>query len=590
MVELDEFLDEYDRALKSTVWPAQLCDFPSTTTSNLIGSVKRGPVKSLSSRCAALVAQHFDKLQGNEIEYLQIAEREKVAVELAKLRRCDAAAALKLAVEGSQCLVLPECSEVDEDTLMKAMEQASGVMALRELEPEEDIDHATAGAKGSAASKAKKGKSSDKKGTQATSSSSAAAAATSSSSTSLLAEREVESALRVLKLRNCGRGMSDRSAAACINLTRGALELLQLTGCFRLNDTALCQLLDASRTTLLSLDLSCNSRLGPQALQCIRSLPNLQELVLDNCTHMCDEDLLHLVGGAAAGVDANVPTSSSVRHTPPPLLALSLAGLTELTDASVVPLIRAVGGSLQSLNLSGCVHLTDRTIQAIRRYCGHLHSLGLGQLSEVSAEAMVGLFIAHPAVAAVREDLNVVASAATAAGAGMGGGMGGGGVRTSRMDTSSSSASSSSSSNSEDHFTGLMSAVEDDEDGGYDAFPHIGHLEEVLLQGCVSVTDDVIIHLVENNKRTLRALDINGCYQLTSRAATALRLHCHRSLHSLDLSFVRGILQESLGALVDACVGYELSKVVVWGCTQLGDKFFQGHRNTSLEIVGRMTA
>lgn len=556
--ESDELLDEYDRALKDLVWPSD-----NNPSSNGFG---RGPVVSLTNRCATILAQHFDRLQGNEIGYLQIAEREKVAVELCKLRRCDAAAALKLAVDGSQYLVLPECSEIDEDTLMKAMEQASGVEASRELEPEEDE---AVGSK-TAATKAKKTKA-DKK--------------TATVTVTLTAP---ESALRVLKLKNCGRGMSDRSAAACINLTRGALELLQLTGCYRLNDSALCNLLQASSTTLLSLDLSCNSRLGPQALRCIRSLPNLLELTLDNCTHLCDADLLHLAGDPSAKIAAgNVPTSSSGRLTagPPPLNVLSLVGLTELTDTSIVPLIRAVGGSLQSLHLSGCVHLTDRTIRAIRRYCGHLQSLGLGQLSEVGAEAMVGLFIAHPAA---RRD------STTTAGPGNTAAYPSDAVsRTSLANNASASlirsTSALSSATTSQSVTGFNDA-DDEELDGFDAYPHIGHLGEVLLQGNVSITDDVIIHLVESNRRTLRTLDVNGCHQLTSRFAAALRMYASRTLHSLDLSFVRGISQESLGALVDACVGYELAKITVWGCTQLGDKFFKGHINHGLEIVGRMTA
>jgi hypothetical protein len=120
----------------------------------------------------------------------------------------------------------------------------------------------------------------------------------------------------------------------------------------------------------------------------------------------------------------------------------------------------------------------------------------------------------------------------------------------------------------------------------------IGHLEKVCLQGTVCVTDDVIVQLCEGNKRTLRALDVNGCYQLTSRSIMALRRHCQGSMQTLDLSFVRGCSQESVGALVDAGVASDaLQTLTVWGCTQLGDKFWRGYRkDNNLQVVGRMTA
>ena len=301
----ESLLDDYDRALKNLVWPIVTSSSSSTSVPNK-GFANRGPIPTLTSLCAGLLARHFDQIEGKELSYLQLEERENVATQLAKLRKCDAAAALKLAVEGSQCLVLPECSEVDEETLVKAMEQAAGVAAVRQLEPEENDDDTSAGkGRKAAATKAAKGK---KKA----------------------AEVEIElevtpppsaAALRVLKLKNVGWGMVDRSAAACINLTQGCLEVLQLTGCYRLNDLALTGLLSANKDALLCLDLSCNSRIGATALKCIRSLPNLQELTLDNCTHLVDDALLHLLTDnpsdftAGSGVSASSLATSSAQSS-----------------------------------------------------------------------------------------------------------------------------------------------------------------------------------------------------------------------------------------------------------------------------------
>jgi len=538
--------------------------------------MNRGPIPTLSSLCAGLLAAHFDRIEGKELGYLQMEEREKVATQLAKLRKCDAEAALKLAVEGSQCLILPECSEVDEETLVRAMEQAAGVASVRQLEPEEE-EEATKGKK-PAAAKGAKGK---KKAAEVE-----AVPEASEPSTA---------ALRVLKLRNCGRGMVDRSAAACINLTQGCLEVLQLIGCYRLNDLALVGLLSANRDTLLSLDLSCNSRLGAQALRCVRSLSNLQELTLDNSTHLGDEALLHLLtdtpslvapslvadpNGASVVSDGQGSSSSSGVDTPlPSLLSLSLVGLIEVSDLSVVPLMRAFGPQLQRLSLSGCIRLTDASIHSVRQYCGHLQALGLAQLGEVSTAAMVGLFVAHPAVLSARTgQFTHVAPPAV--------------VRSTSSASATSSSSSATSSSAAHSSSSSSSGVATEDFAGFEAPPSIGRLEEVNLQGTVCVTDDVIITLCESNRRTLRVLDLSGCHQLTSRAGIALRMHARSSLETLDLSFVRGVSQEVLGSLVDACAedGAALQKLTLWGCTQLSDKFFQGHKKHDLEVVGRMTA
>jgi hypothetical protein len=540
-------LDDYDRALHSIEWP------PSSAHQRNASVYAKQQLPALSTLCAAILALNFEQLGISDIDHLQIVEREKLAVELAKLRRCDAAAALKLAVQSSQYLVLPECSEVDEECLIRAMEQAAGVPAqvlpTGDDEGEDELGPGPKGgpkrgkkaveAEGGAVGKGKKKK--------------AAKAAVEE----VISDAVLDFALTVLKLRNCGWGMTDRAMAVCVNLSHGGLEVLQLTGCYRLNDAALGGLLTSCRTSLLSLDLTCNSRLSGTALACIRSLVNLEELVLDNCTQLTDADLLKLLPDPA---EAGKSTSSSANPDAcPPLLMLSLEGLIEATDASIVPVVARYGSALQALNLSGCVLLTDRSLHCIRKSCESLRTLGLGQLGEVSTAAMLGLFIVHPASQQgqfSRPEEAVRPAATTAA---------------------------------EQARELLLLGSPTDE---LSATPRIGHLEEVCLQGSSCVTDDVVVQLCEGNKRTLTALDVNGCHQLTGRAIMALHTHCRRSLRTLDLSFVRDFPQEALGALVDACAACgSLQALTVWGCTQLSDKFWNGYRKDSnLQVVGRMTA
>ena len=514
-------LDEYDRSLQELIWPPPM----RMNDINRDRSIYKGHVPTLVAMCAGILASNFERLGEAEVAFLQIAEREQLAIELAKLRKCDAAAALKLAVEGSQYLVLPECSEVDEEVLVRAMERAAGVIASRHLEPAVEEEETTG----------KKGKSK-------------APVAKTKVVTGLVSPQgggeEAESGLTVLRLRNCGRGMTDRTAAVCINLAQGGLELLQLTGCYRLNDAALGGLLTSCCASLVALDLTCNSRLGGQALSCIRTLKNLRELTLDNCTQLIDDDLLKLLPDMSTGGSSS--SSSANPLSCPPLLALSLNGLIEVTDRSIVSLIQRYGFELQTLSLSGCSLLTDETVLSVRKCCANLRTLGLGQLGEVSTTALLGLFVVHPALQAESTAAMLLATSDAPA----------------------------------------------EEDGEACAASRIGHLEEVCLQGTVGVTDDVIVQLCESNKRTLTVLDVGGCHQLTSRAAMALKINCSHSLRTLDLSFVRGCSQEAVGVLVDAGIATAaLQKLTVWGCSQLSDKFFQGLRQDgNVEVVGRMVA
>jgi hypothetical protein len=64
----------------------------------------------------------------------------------------------------------------------------------------------------------------------------------------------------------------------------------------------------------------------------------------------------------------------------------------------------------------------------------------------------------------------------------------------------------------------------------------------------------------------LVSLEISGCSKLTNRSLIAIKHHCHHSLRSLDISFVRSFSAEVLFTLVYSC--QSLEKLHMWGCTQ----------------------
>lgn len=56
-------------------------------------------------------------------------------------------------------------------------------------------------------------------------------------------------------------------------------------------------------------------------------------------------------------------------------------------------------------------------------------------------------------------------------------------------------------------------------------------------------------------------------------------------LQVLDVSWLRGVSDHALGALVDSCA--RLEQLTVWGCAQLTPFFFNGHSKRSLKLIGR---
>ena len=319
------------------------------------------------------------------------------------------------------------------------------------------------------------------------------------------------------------------------------LEILELTGCYRLNEGALCNLLSKCREGLQTLDLSCNSRLGILSLTSISNLSALESLKLDNATPFTGEMLLPL---SAAGT-----ALKNLKH-------LSLVGLIEVNDAGFSPIIKKFGPQLRSLCVRGCVQLTDESIILTREFCKVLDELDIGGLVQISTAALLGLLIEGVIQhGETTVEIPILCS--------------------SNVD-SVEAESNSSSTNNVDSFTC---------DSGSKS---IGQLSKVNMSGLPSsVTDDVIIQLCQHSG-TLRSLDVGGCSALTSRALSALLLLRSNSLVRLDVSFIRQFTEDSLGALIDRSTN--LKELSVWGCTQLTKRFFDGHRNDFLNIQGRMEA
>ena len=91
--------------------------------------------------------------------------------------------------------------------------------------------------------------------------------------------------------------------------------------------------------------------------------------------------------------------------------------------------------------------------------------------------------------------------------------------------------------------------------------------------------------LAHGCRGTLRSLSLNNVPALSDLSLAALAEHCAASLEALDLSWCRGVSDDGVGLLVDACP--ELRTLTIWGCSQLTQRFFGQHSNPKLHIIGR---
>ncbi|XP_039744871.1 F-box/LRR-repeat protein 2 isoform X3 [Pteropus medius] len=180
--------------------------------------------------------------------------------------------------------------------------------------------------------------------------------------------------LQELSLHSC-RDLSTEAVAALCHQQPG-LTFLDLSGCSELTDGAL---LAVSRGLqhLQHLNLRKLQRLTDAGCTALGGLWELQSLDMAECCLVSGRELALALG--------------SVRGTPPPLTSLSLAYCSSLKDASVFSLIPVLGPSLRVLDLSSCVALTNRTLQAICTYLTQLSVLRLAWCKELQDWGLLGL-------------------------------------------------------------------------------------------------------------------------------------------------------------------------------------------------------
>ena len=99
-------------------------------------------------------------------------------------------------------------------------------------------------------------------------------------------------------------------------------------------------------------------------------------------------------------------------------------------------------------------------------------------------------------------------------------------------------------------------------DEGVAALTNCSKLAKVNLAGCVNVTDSSIAAIARANKK-LKELNIAFCFKLTDAAIAAVQQHC-RMLNILDLTFCSQLTDEAVSALAAANTDLNAVDLLLW--------------------------
>lgn len=347
-------------------------------------------VPSLSSLCSELLAKHIDQVEATGD--LSVEAKTELAMYLSKFRkltsqnlllvingtRCQEVETDPTQSLGMSCLILHDCSSVDEDAMIKAICNASGLFATNLTIP---------------------------------------------NPSQISIGSEFEPSLKSLILKNCGHSFTPWMVTRLnhYGVLRN-LEYLTLAGLYRLSDQSISDFFSGLRhpssnsCRLRGVDLSYSMALNSLGVTAIISTcPHLTSLVLDH-THLDQSSLLLLCAR---------------QYDIPHLTELSLSGVTSLTDPILAFLLSAdsahlngerfdqdvkipscptptssimkpLGQRLKLLNLKACHMLSDGCFIAIRSFCSEIMNLNISSIKSFTSPVnLLGLFVSQVLIASL---------------------------------------------------------------------------------------------------------------------------------------------------------------------------------------------
>jgi hypothetical protein len=367
---------------------------------------KNNHIPTLTTLCVELLAKHFDQVESTGT--LSVETKTELAIHLSKLRKLTCSNLLFLLngtrvppttesslshsqddmmieqhLSGVSCLILHDCSSIDEETMIKAICHVNGFYGQNLSSPEPSA---------------------------------------------LSMGPDEEPTLKTLILKNCGHSFTAwmTSRLNHYQVLRN-LESLTLAGLYRISDQALSEFFtnlnrplsrelssssshERKSNALRSIDLSYCSSLNSLGLSSIvDTSPHLTTLVLDytsidqsSILLLCARqyDLPHLTELSMSGVIALTDPllayllsgDSSHAKNEPSLEGEEIPSCPQQTSSSMRPL----GQRLRLLCVKECHLLTDACFISIRTFCSDIMDLNLSSIKAFSSPvSLLGLFISQ---------------------------------------------------------------------------------------------------------------------------------------------------------------------------------------------------
>ncbi|XP_038662998.1 F-box/LRR-repeat protein 2-like isoform X3 [Scyliorhinus canicula] len=287
--------------------------------------------------------------------------------------------------------------------------------------------------------------------------------------------------LEVLLLRHCKDLTDDAVCAIC--MCQPGLTTLDLTGCAELTNRSVSAV--TGLPYLEHLFLGKIRLLTDNGLKNLSTIPTLQTLDLSECYQVSG---LELVKGFV------LPQARAS------LVSLNFSCCTMVKDSCVFSMGTILCESLQVLDLTSCVYITDFSVCVITNYLKGLTTLRLGWCKEITDKGLLGLNIANN-----NRQLGMKE------------------IRFQELKTLT-----------------LSMVREITDESVISIAAHCRSLEGLALNHCAHLTDQGMIAAACHMKR-LTNLEISCCDKITNQALEVLMQQC-KWLRSLDVSMCGGLL------------------------------------------------
>ncbi|GCB62325.1 hypothetical protein scyTo_0014477, partial [Scyliorhinus torazame] len=287
--------------------------------------------------------------------------------------------------------------------------------------------------------------------------------------------------LEVLLLRHCKDLTDDAVCAIC--MCQPGLTTLDLTGCAELTNRSVSAITGLSY--LEHLFLGKIRLLTDNGLKNLSTIPTLQTLDLSECYQVSG---LELVKGFV------LPQARAS------LVSLNFSCCTMVKDSCVFSMGTILCESLQVLDLTSCVYITDFSVCVITNYLKGLTTLRLGWCKEITDKGLLGLNIANDNCQLGMKE-----------------------IRFQELKTLS-----------------LNMVCEITDESVISIAAHCRSLEGLALNHCSHLTDQGMIVAACHMKR-LTNLEISCCDKITNQALEVLMQQC-KWLRSLDVSMCGGLM------------------------------------------------